>query len=83
LCGEAGEAANVVKKIRRYECGIKEADKATEAMLIDHLGNELADVIVYADLLATKYGIDLPRKIIEKFNAVSEREGFPQRLEVR
>src|SRR5580700_359731 len=23
MCGEAGEAANVVKKLRRYECGLR------------------------------------------------------------
>jgi len=48
----------------------------------DVLRSELALelVILYADLLATKYGIDLSTAIVEKFNAVSELQGFPERL---
>ena len=34
-----------------------------------------------ADLEAAKYGIDLSAAVIAKFNAVSEREGFPEKLD--
>lgn len=80
MCGEAGEAANVVKKMRRYECGIPAALDPGYETLRSKLAEELADVLLYADLLATKAGINLPTAIVGKFNFVSEREGFPERL---
>jgi NTP pyrophosphatase (non-canonical NTP hydrolase) len=80
MCGEAGEAANVVKKIRRLETAAKWANKETPSALREKLGDELADTIIYADLLAAHYGIDLAAAVVRKFNAVSEREGFPQKL---
>lgn len=93
MCGEASEAANVVKKIRRLETGTglptpvggltqEQAVDLSRAELIQMLAHELADTIAYADLLAQHYGIDLRRAIAEKFNIVSEREGFPERIEV-
>lgn len=79
--GEAGEAQNVVKKIRRIETGTGSAnDGLTMAELLAMLANELADTIAYADLLAQHYGIDLRKAIADKFNDVSKREGFPERI---
>lgn len=80
MCGEAGEAANVVKKLRRYEDGLKGELDPTEDELRVMLADELADVYCYLDLLATKAGVDLPAAICAKFNQVSERQGFPERL---
>lgn len=81
MCGEAGEAANVVKKLRRFETGTRsKRDDATYDELRGDLREELADMIVYADLLAIHYGLDLREGIIAKFDKVSEREGFPERL---
>lgn len=83
MCGEAGEAANVVKKIRRLETGTDRhgyADDEKVAALREALGDELADTVIYADLVAANAGIDLAAAIVRKFNAVSEREGFPERL---
>lgn len=40
----------------------------------------MADVVCYLDLLATFYGVDLAEAVIRKFNRVSERQGFPDRL---
>jgi NTP pyrophosphatase (non-canonical NTP hydrolase) len=48
--------------------------------LLPALAEELADVVTYADLVAHKYGIDLGRAVREKFNRVSEAQGFPERL---
>lgn len=80
MCGEAGEAANVVKKIRRIQTGLSgRVDPPSEELKV-MLGEELADVICYLDLLATKAGIDLPAAIVAKFNAISIREGFSDRL---
>lgn len=81
LCGEAGEAANVVKKLRRSECGARGALDPDRPALLVALAEEVADVATYLDLLAAYYGIDLGRAVAEKFNRVSEREGFPERLE--
>lgn len=81
MCGEAGEAANVVKKLRRIETG--KTGRPTEqdvGDLTEQLALELADLIIYADLLAAKYGIDLARAVRAKFNTVSRDFGFPERL---
>lgn len=48
--------------------------------LLGKLADELADVILYADLLARKADIDLDVVIRRKFNRVSEAQGFPERL---
>jgi NTP pyrophosphatase (non-canonical NTP hydrolase) len=81
LCGEVGEAANVVKKLRRYEEGLKGELDPSEPELLAMLAEELADVVTYLDLLAEYYGINLATAIVEKFNKVSERQGFPERLQ--
>jgi hypothetical protein len=70
MCGEAGEAANIVKKIRRHDCGLQGTGDPSKEQLIGMLAEELADI----------YDIDLGRAIIRKFNAVSRRQGFPERL---
>lgn len=81
MCGEAGEAANVVKKLRRHETHIGAlANTPPPAELVGMLADELADVVAYVDLLAHYYGIDLSRAVADKFNRVSERNGFPERL---
>lgn len=79
MCGEAGEAANIVKKLRRLETGMGKGDRDT---LICELSWELADTIAYADLLAQHYNINLRHAIADKFNIVSEREGFPERMRI-
>ncbi len=96
MAGEAGEAANVVKKIRRIDAGLWDTQKypgdgstgglttlpseEAKAALIEKLGSELADVVLYADLVAQKAGIDLGAAIRTKFNRVSHAQGFPERL---
>lgn len=81
MCGEAGEAANVIKKLNRVRDGMRGNRKdETHASLIVDLGFELADTVIYADLVAAAAGIDLARAIIEKFNATSAKNGFPERL---
>ncbi len=75
MCGEAGEAANIAKKMRR-QLG---DDPATEELTIA-LGEELADVVIYADLIAARIGIDLGEAVRRKFNIVSERVASEIRL---
>jgi NTP pyrophosphatase (non-canonical NTP hydrolase) len=58
--GEAGEMTNVAKKIRRGD--------PNPERLHEQLGEEIADVIIYLDLLAASQGIDLEEAIRRKFN---------------
>ena len=67
VTGEVGEAANILKKIRRGDLTLDEARPA--------LAKELADIQCYLDLLALRVGVDLGRATFEKFNEVSERVG--------
>lgn len=83
MAGEAGEAANVAKKLKRLEGGLrslKGRKRDQRARLVQQLGKECADTFLYLDLLAARYGIDLGRAIVEVFNAKSEEYGFPERL---
>jgi NTP pyrophosphatase (non-canonical NTP hydrolase) len=81
MCGEAGEVANVCKKLKRLEDGISQKrDKSTGDELIAKLKGKVADVFLYLDLICQRYGIDMRAAIVSKFNLVSEREGFPERL---
>jgi NTP pyrophosphatase (non-canonical NTP hydrolase) len=81
--GEAGEAGNVVKKLRRLDLGLwgnrKPGDDDRLALLAK-LGDEIADTYLYLDLLATYYGIEIEGVIIAKFNSISRAAGFPERL---
>lgn len=79
--GESGEAGNVVKKLRRIETGTAgQEGEADREPLILKLADEIADTIIYADLLAAFYGINVADAVVRKFNAVSVRQGFPERL---
>jgi NTP pyrophosphatase (non-canonical NTP hydrolase) len=75
LAGEVGEALNVVKKLERERRGI---DGSRDT--VEHLGEELADVLICLDLLAMQYGIDLSAALVAKFNATSEKMGLKTRL---
>lgn len=80
LAGEVGEACNVIKKLRRIDIGQPGVMDPAEDVLRSSLADELADVFLYLDLLAGFYGVNLPAAICRKFNVVSERQGFPERL---
>ena len=75
LGGEVGEALNVVKKLERERFGWKGSRDTVE-----HLAEELADIIICTDLLAMHYGIDLNAAVARKFNATSEKVGLNTRL---
>lgn len=72
LVGELGEYANERKKFRRGDI-----DEATFKM---KAAKELADVMIYLDILAMQLGIDLGQATQDKFNEVSERVGCGIRL---
>lgn len=81
LCGEAGEAANFAKKIRRIDTNAHgRPTEQNRDELVDKLGMELADTVIYADLVADFLGLDLAEMIRVKFNRTSVEYGFPERL---
>lgn len=73
--GEAGEAMNVIKKLERERHGW-----AGSRDTVEHLGEELADVVHTAILCAITAGIDLEPYVVSKFNATSEKVGLRTRL---
>ena len=72
VTGELGEAANVFKKIRRGDLTLDEARSM--------LTQELADVVIYLDILAAQAGIDLGMAVMETFNTKSIKVGSRVRL---
>lgn len=64
ITGELGEAANVLKKIRRGDFSLEDARPK--------LIQEFADVIIYLDIMSAEAGIDLGEAVIETFNVKSE-----------
>jgi len=72
VCGELGEAANLIKKIERGDMTLDEARQ--------ELADELADVATYLDILAFRAGIDLGEAVKHKFNRVSKRVGANVRI---
>lgn len=78
--GEAGELQNVVKKLRRHQARASTAYN-TEAVEIlgQKFAEEVADVLLYLDLLAWKAGVTpeiLEEALMEKFNLVSRANGW-------
>jgi NTP pyrophosphatase (non-canonical NTP hydrolase) len=64
VAGEVGEACNKVKKLRRGE-----------DISIYAIGAELADTVIYIDLLCQRLGLDLGDCITRKFNEKSRQVG--------
>lgn len=67
--GETGELLNLIKKQERGDL-----------IQIKDIAYEMADIIIYLDLLATKMGINLTVSIVEKFNQVSDRVNSPIKI---
>ncbi|MEW8120042.1 MAG: MazG-like family protein [Candidatus Thiodiazotropha sp.] len=81
MAGEAGEVCNAVKKLRRLDDGTNTAkDPQTEEEALKAIGAELADTIIYCDLLAARLGLDLSVEIQAKFNEVSRRMNSDVRI---
>ena len=83
MCGEAGEAANYAKKIRRLDLQLpnKEAglNKSNYDELRIKLGNEIADTIIYGLLTLSALDLDAEQMIRNVFDKKSEEYGFPER----
>lgn len=72
VAGEAGELGNLLKKIRRGDFTLEAAR--------EKVAGELADVVIYLDILAFRCGVDLGEAITATFNAKSEQVGATTRL---
>lgn len=70
ICGELGEAANFIKKKKRGDEGVGISD----------IVKELADVIIYTDILLQMYHYDTGAVVVSKFNEVSDRVGSSIKL---
>jgi NTP pyrophosphatase (non-canonical NTP hydrolase) len=77
--GEFGEAANKAKKLNRVRDGIP-GNSETPDELRAGLADEIADTVIYLDLLAQSEGFDLGTIVSSKFNRTSEKIGSPARL---
>ena len=75
VLGELGEAANLIKKVKRGDLSLDEA--RTE------LGKEFADVLTYLDILSFRTGVDLGQVTIDKWNEVSKRVNCSLRISPR
>ncbi|MFK7920659.1 MAG: hypothetical protein AB8H47_01820 [Bacteroidia bacterium] len=64
LAGKTGDACNLIARMRR-------GDKVD----VKDVGRELADIVIYADLLASRLGLDLEKCLVQKFNETSARKG--------
>lgn len=79
MCGEAGEAANVAKKIKRMTSKMKSVNNppsiegAKEALIL-----EAADTIVYAFALINEAGGSVEEAVRMVFNTKSEEYNFPE-----
>lgn len=75
-CGEAGELANVVKKLERERVGLVGSRSSREALL-----DELGDNFITLVLLCHGYGVtaeDFKNIIRNKFNKTSRERGLPE-----
>ncbi len=88
MCGEAGEAVNVAKKLKRVESKLQNIN-APGRSLVDvesariEVGKEVADTILYGLLLMARVGIENPERVLaDVFNKKSKEYGFPERLHV-
>lgn len=75
MAGEVGEACNIIKKLERERQGW-DGSRAT----VDDLADELADVVICADLVADSLGIDLGAAVARKFDLTSVKRGLSARL---
>jgi NTP pyrophosphatase (non-canonical NTP hydrolase) len=78
MAGEAGEACNQIKKLRRMYSGVEWLEyipSSRDEQLLANIADELADTVIYLDLLAARMGLNLAEATTRKFNRVSQEKG--------
>ena len=79
VTGELGELASLLKMRNRERDGlVGNKFSPTDEQIAD----EVADVLTYLDLLAFVLNVDMGAAAARKFNRISERNGFPDRIEL-
>ena len=81
MAGECGEACNIIKKLNRKRDMIDSNNDPSELELREQLAEEIADTVTYAFLLAERCGLDMDYIVTRKFNKVSAKHGFSQKLD--
>jgi len=79
IMGELGELASLIK-MRNRERDNLPGNKFSPTD--EQIAKEAADVYTYLDLFCERNRIDLGRTAALKFNEVSERVGFPDRIQL-
>ncbi len=78
MAGEAGELLEVllplITKVNAI-CNLTKKVQRGDEMSLEEIGKEIADVVIYADLLSHRLGIDLSDAVRMKFDEVSARVG--------
>lgn len=88
ITGETGELASFLKSARRGDFGhlamlCTDGSVHPERMPYDiksKIAKEIADILIYLDLLAYQLRLDLGEIVAQKFNEVSERIGVDIQL---
>lgn len=73
--GETGEALNKVKKYVRHLLGMPGG-----ADNLEEVKDEIADMVITADLLAAQFNVDLGECVRTKFNKTSRKHDMPVAL---
>ncbi len=86
MAGEVGEACNLTKKMNRIwpanqfiQNWNKPEDQRIEE-LAERVAEEVADTVIYADLLLTSMGRSLGEEVQRKFNSKSDEIGSQIKL---
>lgn len=73
VVGELGEYSNDSKKHKRGDIDKEEFTKRAK--------KELADVVIYLDILAFQLDINLGEAVMEKWNETSQKVGVPMKID--
>lgn len=74
--GEVGEALNVVKKLNRERDGII-GNTVSPAVLMEALADELADAVIYIDLIASRLDVEVDQRTFDEFRTATEQHMAP------
>lgn len=74
--GHVGAIANIAKKLRRIECGMRGNDPSQLPDLHKAMEDEFGDAVICLDLLAMQLDIDLGACTRNKFNKTSDKVGL-------
>jgi len=81
MCGEAGETANLAKKLRRVEMGLVGQGSKDVEEYRKLIAKEACDTILYAVLVIASTGCPDPEQLLrDVFNDKSREFDFPERI---